>query len=263
MNSPGPPVRGANVRERLRRAARLLLDGLSKSLELLERAGQLFRVTLLKCLPLATVAVLCSDVPNLYWRMSGHDEVRTLPADATYWALYLIAAGLTLYLSSAVMLQQRSTALGVPYGTRVALATAVQRLPILLLSWVLAQLSLLVGFSLLLAPGVFLLVCYLVLLPVVLFERHNPYLALVRCVLLVQPQWWKMFAVLIITLLMFVVGAVAVGAVLNVLAALLVGQGPLFEALISAGLLAIGALALAFLSALALTLHSALASSSA
>jgi hypothetical protein len=47
-----------------------------------------------------------------------------------------------------------------------------------------------VGFSLLILPGLFLFVCYLVMLPVVLFEQHNPYVALVRCVLLVRPYWW-------------------------------------------------------------------------
>ncbi len=245
MNSAGPPVRGADVSEWL------------------ERALLLFRVTLLKCLPLATIAVLCSDVPNLYWILTGHSLARGLPTDATYWVLYLIAAALALYIASAVMLQQRSVALGVAFSAGTALATAVRRLPVLLLTWVLAQLSLVVGFSLLVVPGIFLLVCYLVLLPVVLFERHNPYLALVRCVLLVRTHWWKMFAALVIALVVVLAGVLVVAAALNIFATLLAGEGPAFEAIVAAGSVAIGAVALVLLSALALTLHSALASSSA
>ena len=245
MNSPGPPVRGANISEWM------------------ERALELFRVTLLKCLPLATIAVLCSDVPNLYWILTGHSLTGGLPSDPTYWVLYVIAAALALYIASAVMLQQRSVALGVPFSAGTSLATAARRLPALLLTWILAQLSLVVGFSLLILPGIFLLVCYLVLLPVVLFERQSPHMALVRCVLLVRPHWWKMFAALVIALLVALVGMIALAAILDILATLLAGEGPAFQAIMAAGSVVIAAVALAFLSALALTLHSALASSSA
>jgi hypothetical protein len=254
MNSPGPPVRGADNGPPVR--------GANVS-EWLERAGQLFRVSLLKCLPLATIAVLCSDVPLLYWIASGHDLTRAPPADSRYWTLYLFAAAVALYVLSAVMLQQRSVALGATFEAGAALREAGRRFPMLLLTWVLAWVSLVAGFFLLILPGIFLLVCYLVLMPVVLFERQNPYMALVRCVLLVRPHWWKMLAALLIALLVVLVGVIAVAAVLDVLAALLAGQGPAFQAIVAAGSVAIGAVALSFLSALALTLHSALASSSA
>ena len=224
---------------------------------------QLFRVTLLKCLPLATIAMLCSDVPNLYWIGTGHKLTSTLPTDPVYWVLYLLAAALVLFIGSAVMLQQRSVALGVAFSAGTSLATAARRLPVLLLTWVLAQLSLVVGFSLLILPGIFLLVCYLVLLPVVLFERHNPYVALVRCVLLVRTRWWQMFAALLITLIVIVVGVLLVAAALEIVATLLAGEGPAFQAIFATGSLAVGAVALVLLSALMLTLHSALASNSA
>jgi hypothetical protein len=245
MNSPGPPVRGADVSEWL------------------ERAALLFRVTLLKCLPLATVALLCSDVPYLYWVLTGHDLTHGLPTDPTFWVLYSIAVALWVYLVSALMLQQRSFALGVAFTASTALAAAARRLPVLLLTCVLAQLSLTVGFLMLIVPGIFLLVCYLVLGPVVLFERHNPYMALVRCVLLVRTHWWKICAALVITVVVMLAAVLIVAAMLNILAQLLDGQGPAFEAIFATGSLVVGAVALVFLSALMLTLHSALASSSA
>jgi hypothetical protein len=254
MNSPGPPVRGTANGPPVR--------GANVS-EWLERAGQLFRVSLLKCLPLATIAVLCSDVPLLYWIASGHDFAHPPPADSPYWTLYMFAAAVALYVLSAVMLQQRSVALGPILEAGAALREALRRFPMLLLTLALAWVSLVAGFFLLILPGIFLLVCYLILMPVVLFERQNPYMTLVRCVQLVRRHWWKLLAALLIALLMMLAGVIVVGAVLDVVAALLAGQGSAFQAIVAAGSVAIGAVALSFLSALELTLHSALASSSA
>jgi hypothetical protein len=264
MSPPEPPVPVGKQNDWFRRACRTLLLGLSTSLQWLERTVQLFRTTLLKCLPLATIAILFRGVPMFYWKATGHDlRLVVVPTDTVFWILSVISAVVTLFLSSAVMLQQRSTALGVPYGMPTALTLALQRLPVLVLTWVLACLSLAIAFSLLIAPGLFLLVCYLVLLPVVLFERNNPYTTLVRSVLLVRPHWWKVFALLIMATFLVLAGVLVAAFLIQVLATVVAGQGPLFEALLSAGFLAMGAILLVFLSALFLTLHSALASSSA
>jgi hypothetical protein len=228
---------------------------------MLETATQLFRASLLKCLPLAMVALLCAEVPNLYWIASGHRLQRPWPSDPTYWAISFIAAAVMVYVVSAVMLQQRALASGVHIGARAALVAAARRLPLVLLTWVLAQLSLLVGFSLLILPGLFLFVCYLVMLPVVLFEQHNPYVALVRCVLLVRPYWWKTLAALVIAILVVLVFVLAFGAILGILSAML--SGPAFQAIATACSIAFFAMVVVFFSALVLTLHSAAASSSA
>ncbi len=224
--------------------------------QLLEMTTQLFRLTVLKCLPFGMVAVLCAEVPNFYWIASGHTLEHGFPTDSRYWALSLLAGAVSLYIFSAMMLRQRAFAAGAAVNVGAELAEAARRLPVLLPSWLLMQLSLFVGFMLLIVPGVFLLVCYLVLLPVVLFEPHNPISALVRCVALVRPHWWKVLATLVIALLAVLVCMLVVAALLNILAAMLAGQGPAFEAIVAAGTIAIGAVVVVFMSALALTLHS-------
>lgn len=228
---------------------------------LLEVATQLFRLTVVKCLSLAMLAVLCEEVPSLYWLASGHPLNRGLPTGPTYWTLEFIAAAVTLYIASAMMLQQRALIAGEPCTGLVALRQAARRLPLLLATWVLAQLSLLVGLSLLIVPGLFLFVCYLLLLPVVLFEHPNPYMVLVRCVLLVRPHWWRTLAALVMAALVVLVFVLAFVAVLSIIGALL--TGPLFQAVATACSIAFFAATLVFLSALVLTLHSAAASSSA
>lgn len=227
---------------------------------LLEVATQLFRLTVLKCLSLAMLAVLCEEIPSLYWMASGHRLDRGLPSGPTYWLLELGVAAVTLYIASAMMLQQRALIAGASFSSWVALREAARRLPLLLVTWMLAQLSLLVGLLLVL-PGLFLFVCYLLMLPVVLFEHPNPYMALVRCVLLVRPHWWRTLAALVIAALVVLVFVLAFVAILGVVGAVL--TGPLFQAIATACSIAFFAATLVFMSALVLTLHSAAASSSA
>jgi hypothetical protein len=228
---------------------------------LLERATRLLRVTLLKCLPFAMIATLCLNAPNYYWRASGHTLEHGLPQDPRYWLLVLIADAVSLYIFSAMMLRQLTFSGGGAVEAIGELIAAARRLPVVLLAWLLLQLSLFAGVLLLLLPAIFLLVCYVVWLPVALFERRNPYAVLVRCVQLVRPHWWKFAATAVIALLAVMVCILVVGALLNIVAELFAGQGPAFEAIVDAGMVAIGGMFVVFLSALSLTLHSAASSS--
>jgi len=228
---------------------------------LLDAASQLFRATLLKCLPFAMVGVLCLEIPNFYWIASGHTLTFGMPSDTDYWLLALVASAATVFIVSAMMLRQRAFASGATIDFAGELAAAARRLPAILVSWILAQLSLFVGFTLLILPGIFLLVCYLVLLPVLLFENLNPYAALLRSVQLMRPHWWKALATLVIAVLVVLICTLAAAAVLSIVAALLGGQGSVVQAIVAAVTIGIWAIGCVFLSALALTLHSAASSS--
>jgi hypothetical protein len=229
--------------------------------QLLDAATQLFRATLLKCLPFAMLGVLCLEIPNFYWVASGHSLEHGMPSDPRYYLLGFAASAVTLFIVSAMMLRQRAFASGAAVDSAAELAAAGRRLPRILLGWILAQLSLFVGFTLLILPGIFLLVCYLVLLPVLLFENLNPYAALVRCVHLVLPYWWKVLACIVIAALVVLICTLAAAAALGILAALLVGEMAATQAIVAAVTVGIWAIACVFGSALALTLHSAASSS--
>ncbi|HEX2789308.1 MAG TPA: hypothetical protein VHN17_02655 [Steroidobacteraceae bacterium] len=228
---------------------------------LLDAATSLFRATLLKCLPFAMLAVLCLEIPNLYWVASGHTLSFGMPSDTGYWVLAYLASAVTVFIVSAMMLRQRALASGAKVDSAAELAAAARRLPGVLLGWILAQLSLFVGFTLLIVPGIFLLVCYLVLLPVLLFEHFNPYAALVRSVRLMQPHWWKALATIVIAVLILLICTLAAAALLSIVAALLGGEGSAVQAIVAAVTIGIWAIGCVFLSALALTLHSAASSS--
>lgn len=229
--------------------------------DLLQTSAQLCRASLLKCLPLGMVAVLCAQLPNIYWVATGHTLSLSAEYDANYDLLAIVGTAIELWLVGAMMLRQRAVVLGAPILAGAELRAALRRLPVVLVCTLLAMLSIVAGLLLLIVPGVFLMVCYLVLLPVVLFDGLGPYAALLRSVQLIRPLWWKALAAFVIALLVFIIGAFVVAAIIGGIAGLLAGNGPAFAAIESACTVGFGALFLVYLSALALALHSAASSS--
>jgi len=229
--------------------------------DLLQTAARLFRASLLKCLPLAMIAVLCAQAPNVYWVASGHTIGLYAQYDTNFDLLTLIGSTLELWLVGAMMLRQRAVVLGAPILAGAELRAALRRLPVLLLGSLLAILSVLAGLLLLLLPGVFLAVCYLLLLPVILFEGVGPVAALLRSVQLARPLWWPALAALVIAILLFFIGALLFAAMISVLVEMFAGNRAAVEAVETAGIVGFGALFVVYLSALALVVHSAASSS--
>jgi hypothetical protein len=226
--------------------------------ELLGTAVSVFRATLLKCLPLAMIGVLCASAPNFYLRATGRlvEPGMKMPTEPAYWWLMAFAVVATLYIFSAMMLRQLYCSGGFTTNGRQELVVAARRLPSLVLAWVLMQASLALGF-LLIVPGVFLVVCYLVLLPVILLEGQlNPLLALRRCILLVKDNWFRVCASFVIALLGTAICFVAFSALMGFLHMLLADLGQAFEAIFAATMVAAFAMAFVFYSALALVIHS-------
>ena len=229
--------------------------------ELLATASQLFRASLLKCLPMGMVAVLCAQSANIYWRASGHELSFTADYDSNYDLLAIAGVAVELWLLGAMMLRQRAVVLGAPILPGAELRVAFRRLPFILASTLLAGLSVLIGLLLLVLPGVFLMVSYLALLPVVLFDGLGPVAAVLRSVQLLRPLWWKALAACVIVMLLFLIGGLLVAAIIAVIAELLSGNGAAFAAVETALTVAFGALFFVYLSALMLVLHSAASSS--
>jgi hypothetical protein len=228
--------------------------------DLLQAAARLFRASLLKCLPLGMMAVLCASLPNIYWNATGHAVNLFGPYDTNFRVLSLIGIAIALWLFGAMMLRQRAVALGAPILLGAELQASLRRLPVALLSSLLADLSVALGLLLLL-PGVYLLVCYLVLLPVILFEDAGPVAALLRSVRSMRRLWWPALAALVIALLLFLIGTLVFAAILVVAAEMFAGNSVAMKAVVNAGVIGFYALFIVYLSALQLVLHSAASSS--
>jgi hypothetical protein len=229
--------------------------------DLLATAAQLFRASLLKCLPMGMVAVLCAQAANIYWKASGHVLSFTADYDSNYQLLAVTGVAVELWLLGAMMLRQRAVVLGAPILSGAELRAALRRLPVILASVLLAGFSVVIGLLALILPGVFLMVCYLVLLPVVLFDGLGPYAAVLRSVHLMRPLWWKALAACVITMLLFLISGIVVASIIAVIAELLAGHSAAFAAVETAITVGFGALFFVFLSALMLVIHSAASSS--
>jgi hypothetical protein len=233
--------------------------------DLLDAATAVFRMTLAKTLPAGLFAILLAALPNMYWLTTGKPvDLLHPPRDAKFWALTAVGFAAYQLLAAVLMLRQRAMLRGAAPDLRQEFAAALARWPMLMLTAMLAGVAVFAGALALLIPGVFALVCFLLLRPVVLFETLDPLRALGRCVSLVRPIWSKVLASAIIAGLVFVVCVIAAAAGLGIVQAVAVALGaqpaPL-SALAAACELGVQAVALVYFNALWLVLYSAASSS--
>jgi hypothetical protein len=238
----------------------LLLPPRSASVsDLLEAATRLFKATLPKVLPLVLIGVLCGEAANIVW-LAARRPLTPMPHDPRYIMLQVVGGIIYVAFVAAAMLRQRALARGGDIVTSKALQQSLRRLPVLLLAVLLSAFSVAAGSMMLVLPGIFLAVCYSVLWPLVLFEGAGPYRALVQCVELVRPFWWKACACLVISLLVMAVWLLGFAAVFGILSQVLVDSAGFRAVEASAGL-AVAAAVLVFLSSLWIVLYSAASSS--
>jgi hypothetical protein len=100
---------------------------------------------------------------------------------------------------------------------RESLAFARHRLLSLLWLGVLTSVLLVIGFLLIIFPGVWLLVASSVAIPVLMLEGVKGFSALKRSLQLVDTRWWATFLRLLAAFLLYVVVAVVLGALVGVL----------------------------------------------
>lgn len=106
--------------------------------EVLDTAFRIFRATVLKSLPYAALALIAGQLPNIYYLATG--GVMALGSGTSkpmWWALWCVGYVIGLVLWSAVLLRQHAFATGRAADTGSAFATAVRRLPGLVLLWIL------------------------------------------------------------------------------------------------------------------------------
>ena len=233
--------------------------------DLLEAATTVFRMTLAKSLPIGMFAILLAALPNLYWLTRGKPmDLLHLPQEGRFWVLMAVGFAGYQLLAAALMLRQRNLLVGAGADLQRELAVLRARWPVLLASALLMGVMVFAGLLALVLPGVFALVCLLLLRPVVLFEPVDPLQALNRCFRLALPLWIKVFASALIAALVFVVCAIAAAAVLGILQSVLTllgVQAAVMSAFAAACGLGIQAVALVYFNALWLVLYSAASSS--
>jgi hypothetical protein len=233
--------------------------------DLLEAATAVFRMTLAKGLPLGMFAVLLVAMPNIYWLTKGKPvDILAPPTDSTFWVLTGLGFAGYQLLAAALLLRQRALLSARAPDLRQELAAASARWWVLVVSVVLAGVVMFAGLLMLVLPGVYALVCLLLLRPVVMFEARDPLQALLRCFALVRPIWIKVMASALIAALIFMICAFMATICLSLAQSLLslAGvQAAALSALAAACILGLQAVAMVFFNALWLVLYSTASSS--
>jgi hypothetical protein len=98
--------------------------------EILDTAFRIFRVTLLKCLPLATLSLLAGQLPNIYNLLKGGSlQQRLVSHDAVWWLLEVVGYVVALTLWSAIVRRQCAMVGGQSSSPEGELGSALRLVP--------------------------------------------------------------------------------------------------------------------------------------
>jgi len=235
--------------------------------EVLDLSVRIYRRTLLKCLVLAGLAVLLSQVPALYNLAHGRYLVKGVNAfrDPTFDLIYLLSILLSSALYGAVLLRQHALISGQPAGGEIA--AALRRTP----AWVgllfLFGLGLGIPFALISAvlhSVVLASVCVLLAIayfgiafscawPLLFVKGAGPLQSLARSWQLTRGSFWRLSGLYTVALLILAAVWLVFGVV-SVSLGVIIGRGDVLIAGSTASLFAVaaGALLAPFYTGLAL-----------
>jgi hypothetical protein len=237
--------------------------------ELLDAVLQIFRLSLLKCMPYATLAIIAGQLSTFYYLLRG--RLPTLDSnDPVGVTLYGVGTLIELILWMALLRRQSGIAAGRPAAGFADLLDAVKRAPaiaaIALLGgaaaafFVLPALALTppyraAGIAVMLAPAIYVLIALSLSLPALVLARKGVLASLAYSFRLVRGNWWRvagayLVGTAVMLTLWFLMATVAAVAFSQNGAA---GEA-ITRAVTSAAILAVMAIGLTFYSALTLAL---------
>ena len=245
--------------------------------ELLDAVLQIFRLSLLKCMPYATLAILGAQLSTFYYLSRGR-----WPAldsnDPVGVALSGVGTLIFVMLSMALLLRQSTIAAGRPVTGSADLLDTLKRAPaiatiallaiaaIALLAGAAISICMLpalalatpfriAGLAVMLAPAFYVLIALWFALPALVLARKGVLASLAYSFRLVRGNWWRAAGIyvagiaMVFTLWMLVASIVAVALSDNG-----ADDVAVTRAITSAALLAVLAVGLTFFSALTLAL---------
>lgn len=241
--------------------------------ELLDAVLQIFRLSLLKCLPYATLAMVAGQLWDLYYRSRGRPPVLDAN-DPVGVTLYGLGTLIFVMLSMTILLRQSAIAAGRPITGSADLLDTLKRAPAIVALTLLAGLPVaifvlpalalapayrLAGVIVMLAPAIYIAVALSFALPALMLARQGVFASLAYSFRLVRGNWWRVAAIygvglgVILTLGALVTTITAMGLADNG-ADIGADDAALARAISSAATLAVFAVGLTFYSALTLAL---------
>ena len=239
--------------------------------ELLDAVLQIFRLSLLKCMPYATLAIIAGQLWTLYYLSRGRLPILDAN-DPIGVALYGVGTLIFVMLSMTILLRQSTIAAGRPVTGSADLVDTLKRAPAILAialvagaavavfmlpALALAQPYRTAGIIVMLAPAIYIWVALQFALPALMLARKGVLASLAYSFRLVRGNWWRVAAIYgvalgIILTLWMLVATIASMALSDDSAA--ADDAALARAISSAAALAVFAVGLTLYSALTLAL---------
>jgi hypothetical protein len=237
--------------------------------ELLDAVLQIFRLSLLKCLPYATLAIIAGQLWTLYYLSRG--RVPALDAnDPVGVAIYGVGTLIFLMLSMTILLRQSTIAAGRPVAGSADLLDTLRRAPAIVAIFLLAGAAVAVfmlpalalsppyrtaGMLVMLAPAIYIGIALSFALPALMLARKGVLASIAYSFRLVRGNWWRVAGIygvgLGVILTLWTLVAAVIAMALSDDAA---DDAAISRAVSSAAVLAVFAIGLTFYSALTLAL---------
>jgi hypothetical protein len=213
-------------------------DGPQSLGQVLDAGFRVFKASLVRCLIFGAMAMISGQLPNIYSLATGQPADSYMRGEPVALMLAIIGSIGTVYFSAVMLLRQREVAQGRRQSTRVELAHALRRMPVLLgvafvtlvliaiipltlfllnqAGWISPanQLLLGIGLSIVGLPIVWLLPGLTVAVPVAVLTENGLVATLRQGISLVIGSWWR-------TMVTFAVWAVLL-AVFNFVAVIMI-----------------------------------------
>lgn len=235
--------------------------------ELLDVSFRIFRVSLLKCLPYATLAILAGQLATFYDLSRGHLPNAHDVNDPIWVSLYTIGTMLAVILWMATLLRQSTVAAGRTTSrtdlldvlknaaaiTAISLLSGAAVAVLILPPLALAEPYRTVGVAVMLVPAVYVFVALSLSLPARMLAHKGVIQSLMYSLDLIRGNWWRataMYAVGLSIIMVFYLLAA-------IMAAMVLPAGgnamPIERAMAATAVLAVGAIGLTFYTAITLT----------
>jgi len=237
--------------------------------ELLDAVLQIFRLSLLKCLPYATLATIAAQLWSLYYVVRGLQPELDVN-DPVAVAIHGVGTLVFVMLAAALLLRQSSIAAGRPVAGPADLLNTLKRAPAIVAICLLAGAAAAVlmmpalalappyrtaGIIVMLAPTIYIGIALSFAVPALMLARKGVLGSIAYSFRLVRGNWWRVAAMygvgmgVILTLWMLVATIIAVASTNDP-----ADDAAISRAVSSAAVLAVLAIGLTFYSALTLAL---------
>lgn len=237
--------------------------------ELLDAVLQIFRLSLLKCLPYATLAIIAGQLSTLYYLWRGRVPVLDTN-DPVGVTIYGVGTFIFVMLAMTILLRQSTIAAGRPVAGSADLVDTLRRAPGIVAISLLAGAAVAVlmvpalalapryrtaGIIVMLAPAIYVWIALSFALPALILARKGVLASIAYSFRLVRGNWWRVTA-------MYCVGVGVILTLWTLVAAIVTmamsddgaDDAALTRAVSSAAILAVFAIGLTFYSALTLAL---------